>query len=122
MIMNTPTKNTSEYLAALPDWQVQLLKNFRQLIHQASGDITEEIKWGVPVFIYNSKVVFAMAAFKSHVKYNFILNGALLDDTKGLFNNGLQSAKSRGIDILEGQTVDSSDLSELIRQALAKAS
>ncbi|MDB5716430.1 MAG: hypothetical protein JWO15_3827 [Sphingomonadales bacterium] len=120
--MNSTAKNTQDYLAAIPEWQAQLLGNFREHIHQASNDITEEIKWGVPAFIFKSKVIFTMAAFKNHVKYNFIMNGAALDDPSQIFNNGLHSAKSRSIDLTEGQTIKPENLSELISQALAKAS
>ncbi|HSX28445.1 MAG TPA: DUF1801 domain-containing protein [Candidatus Saccharimonadales bacterium] len=119
--MNSPAKDTQAYIAALPDWQAKFLENFRQQIHLASSEVTEEVKWGVPAFIFKSKVVFTMAAFKSHVKYNFILNGAVLSDPNGLFNNGLESAKSRSIDLTKGQTISQSDLSGLISQALAKA-
>jgi hypothetical protein len=120
--MNSTAKNTEEYLATLPEWQAQLLKIFRDQIHQSSGEITEEIKWGVPAFIFKSKVIFTMAAFKNHIKYNFIMNGAALDDPHKLFNNGLESAKSRSIDLAEGQTIKPENLRELITHALAKAS
>jgi hypothetical protein len=116
--MNSTAKNTDEYLAAVPAWQAQKLKEFRDLIHGASGDIGEEIKWGVPAFMYKSKVMFTMVAFKSHVKYNFIQNGAVLNDAHGLFNNGLESAKSRSIDITEDQSVDQAALRELIEQSI----
>jgi hypothetical protein len=118
--MNNAAKNTDEYIAALPAWQAQKLTEFRDLVHDASGDISEEIKWGVPAFMYKSKVTFTMAAFKSHVKYNFIQNGAALNDARGLFNNGLESAKSRSIDSTEGQSIDRSALKDLIKQAIEK--
>ena len=120
--MNSTSKNTQDYLDALPTWQAQLLDSFRKQIHQASSDISEEIKWGVPAFMFKSKVIFTMAAFKNHVKYNFIMNGATLSDPHKLFNNGLESAKSRSIDLTEGQAINSENLSGLISQALAKAS
>ena len=119
--MNINFQNTQIYLAALPDWHAQLLENFRDRIHRSSGGITEEIKWGVPAYIYKSKVIFTMAAFKNRVKYNFIMNGAALSDPGTLFNNGLESAKSRSIDLTEGQTIDQAELQQLISQAIIKA-
>lgn len=118
--MNTTATTTDEYLAELPKWQRDGLNNFRDLVHQASGEISEEIKWGVPAFIFKSKVLFTMAAFKNHVKYNFILNGATLNDAKGIFNNGLESAKSRAIDVAEGQEINKNDLTNLIKEAVSK--
>jgi hypothetical protein len=112
--------NTDEYLKDLSEWQRANLSLFRELIHKVSPNITEEIKWGVPVFMDGKKMAFAMSSFKAHTKYNFIANGALLTDPKNLFNNGLESKKSRGIDLQEDQTVDKAALEDLIKQALEK--
>lgn len=118
--MNIDTANTDEYLQNLPEWQQANLSLFRELVHRASPDVTEEIKWGVPVFLINKKMIFSMASFKAHTKYNFIHNGAQLDDKAGIFNNGLESKKSRSIDLNEGQTIDSAALIALISQAIEK--
>lgn len=59
-----------------------------------------------------------MSAFKEHTKYNFIQNGALIDDSDELFNNGLESKKSRGIDLRENQAIDETKLEALIVQAV----
>lgn len=58
-----------------------------------------------------------MSAYKSHTKYNFIQNGALLDDRDKLFNNGFDSKKSRSIDLREAEQLDSTNLEDLIKQA-----
>jgi hypothetical protein len=82
--------------------------------------VVEEIKWGVPVFLLDKKMMFAMSGFKQHTKYNFIQNGALLDDDK-LFNNGLESKKSRSIDLREGEVIDAAKLSQLVERAFVQA-
>lgn len=56
-----------------------------------------------------------MSAFKAHTKYNFMLNGAINEDTKKLFNNGLESKKSRGIDLRFGETINEVDFRKLIK-------
>jgi len=118
--MHGNATSAEEYLATLPDWQAQKLTTFRELIHSASPDVSEAMKWGVPTFIYKGKMLFTMAGFKVHIKYNFNYNGAELDDTSGLFNNGLESKKSRSIDVQQDQTVDKTALKDLIMQSLAK--
>jgi hypothetical protein len=118
--MHGTIPNTDEYLKALPEWQHKNLLLFRALVHKASPDINEEIKWGVPVFMHNKKMAFSMGSFKAHTKYNFISNGAELSDSKGLFNNGLESKKSRSIDLREDQTIDKAALEELIKQAVGR--
>jgi hypothetical protein len=116
--MNGNAKDTDEYLAGVPDWQHANLVLFRELIHKVQPDIQEVIKWGVPIFMLDKQMIFGMSSFKAHTKYNFISNGAQLTDNKGLFNNGLESKKSRSIDLQEGQTVDTAALEALIKQAI----
>ena len=107
------------YLNSLPDWQRTNLELFRTLLHEVSPTIVEDFKWNVPVFILGGKMFFAMSAFKAHTKYNFIGNGASLEDPKKLFNNGLDSKKSRSIDLREGETIDVAALKSLIRAAVS---
>jgi hypothetical protein len=116
-MMNEATKKIDDYLASLPSWQKENLDSFRALIHQSSTSIIENWKWNVPVFLLNGKTLFAMSAFKAHTKYNFILNGALLDDSDKLFNNGFDSQKSRGVDLKENDIIDSDKLLALIQEA-----
>ena len=107
------------YLNSLPDWQQTNLELFRKLLHEASPNIVEDFKWNVPVFLVGGKMFFAMSAFKAHTKYNFIGNGASLEDPKTLFNNGLDSKKSRSIDLREGETIDVVALKSLIKAAVS---
>lgn len=118
--MNGNAANTDDYLAGLPGWQRANLTLFRTLVHQICPEITEEIKWGVPVFLLNGNMVLAMSSFKAHTKYNFIANGATLNDPHGLFNNGLESKKSRSIDLHEGEHIDMPTLTVLVEQAFTK--
>jgi hypothetical protein len=115
--MNSSATNTDEYLDKLPDWQKANLSLFRTIVHNLYPDIIEEIKWGVPTFIQDGVILFAMSSFKKHTKFNFIHNGALLPDDDNLFNNGLESKKSRGIDLREGEVIDKDKLSKLVKQA-----
>lgn len=115
--MQNGSKDTEKYLQNLPDWQKDNLTLFRKLVHEVVPEVKEEIKWGVPVFLVNKKMLFAMSAFKEHTKYNFIQNGALIDDSDKLFNNGLESKKSRGIDLREKEKIDNTKLKALIKRA-----
>ena len=110
------------YIESLPGWQKEFLTIFRDIIHKEAESVQEDWKWNVPVFLIDSKPLFAMAAFKSHVKYNFIGNGALLDDPHKLFNNGFDSKKSRGIDLHEGDVPNVAYLTLLVKSALQEVS
>jgi hypothetical protein len=106
------------YLDTLPEWQKTNLVLFRKAIHEVNPAITEDWKWNVPVFFLGGKMYFAMSAFKAHTKYNFILNGALVDDPNKLFNNGFDAKNSRSIDLREGETIDIADLKSLIASSI----
>ena len=109
------------YLSKLPDWQQNHLALFRKLVHEVAPDIQEDWKWNVPFFMLNGKMMFAMASFKAHTKYNFIFNGALIDDKDSLFNNGRDSKQSRSIDLREGETIDETKLKNLIQKSVDHA-
>ena len=51
------------------------------------------------------------------MKLNFF-KGASLADPKGLFNAGLEAKATRAIDIGDGDRIDESALTELIREAV----
>jgi hypothetical protein len=105
-----------DYIAEQPEWQQMNLRLFRDVISELNVRIEEDIKWSVPVFIVEGKVLFAMSTFKAHTKYNFF-NGASLKNQR-LFNNGLDSKKSRGIDLREGETLDSKELHSMVNEAI----
>ncbi len=103
-------------IAELSDWRGSLIANLRQLIHEAAPEITEEWKWGTPVWSQNGLVCSA-GAFKDHVKLN-IFQGAFLPDPKHLFNAGLDAKATRAIDFDEGSDLDEQGLKDLIRGAV----
>ncbi len=119
--MNNDIKSVDEYLSNLDIWKKNNLTHFRILISETGTLITEEIKWGVPVFILKGNIIFAEAAFKEHTKYNFIANGAQLKDNNKLFNNGFDSKKSRSIDLKENQFINWKNLKSLINESLLLA-
>ena len=86
----TPSQEIDKYIKELTDWRGKWIKQFRELILKTAPEVTEEWKWGVPVWSYKGNVV-ASGVFKDHVKLNFF-KGASLKDPKGLFNAGLEGS------------------------------
>lgn len=119
--MKSNVTTVDDYLAQVPEWQRKNLALFRSIISANDPGVVEAIKWGVPTFLHGATVLFAMSAFKAHTKFNFIHNGALIDDADGLFNNGFDSTKSRGIDLKEGESIDEAALTRLTKRAIDAA-
>ena len=113
----TPSQEIDKFINDLTDWRGKWIAQFRKLILKTVPEVTEDWKWGVPVWTYKGNVV-ASGVFKDHVKLNFF-KGASLSDSKHLFNAGLEAKGSRGIDISEGDKLDEPALKELIRAAVA---
>jgi hypothetical protein len=118
--MTAATDEIDAYLAGLDGWQQATARRLRDLVHEADPGITEEWKWGTPVFTH-SGMVCAIGVFKDHLKVNFF-KGASLPDPSGLFNAGLDAKASRAIDLAEGDAVNEPALLELIREAVRRNS
>ena len=113
----TPSQHIDNFIEELPDWRGKMIARFRKLVLKAAPQLTEEWKWGVPVWSLNGNVV-AGGVFKDHVKLNFF-KGASLKDPKKLFNSGLDAKATRAIDFAEDSEFDEDALRELVLEAIA---
>ncbi|HJQ14733.1 MAG TPA: DUF1801 domain-containing protein [Anaerolineales bacterium] len=111
------SQQIDNFIKELTDWRGKMIARLRKLILETAPSLTEEWKWGVPVWSYKGNVV-AAGVFKDHVKLNFF-KGASLDDPKGLFNAGLEAKATRAIDIAERDEIDEAALKDLVRTAVA---
>ena len=108
----------SKRIAELGDWRGETLGRMRKLIKQADPDVVEEWKWrGTPVWSHDG-IICTGESYKKVVKLTFA-KGASLKDPARLFNASLEGNTRRAIDIHEGETVDASAFTALIRQAVA---
>jgi hypothetical protein len=114
---NLASKQITRYIAETKDWRGKLVGRLRRLVLAAVPEITEEWKWGTPVWSQNG-LVCAAGVFKDHVKLNFF-KGATVPDPKGMFNSGLEAKATRSIDFVEGAKLDEAGLKTLVRAAAA---
>ncbi len=110
-------------LGELGDWRGDRLSQLRALIKNADRDVVEEVKWkkpsnptGVPVWSHDG-IVCIGEALKNAVRLTFP-KGAVLDDSKKLFNARLDSNSVRAIDFREGHKVDEDAVKALIQEAV----
>ena len=59
------------YIARQADFARPILDHIRALMHAASPDIGEAVKWGMPFFTYRDQNLANMAAFKGHAAFGF---------------------------------------------------
>ena len=113
----------SKRIAELGDWRAETLSRMRTLIKDADPDVVEELKWvkptnpGTPTWS-DDGIICTGEPYKSVVKLTFA-KGASLKDPARLFNSSLDGNVRRAIDIREGEDVDESAFTALVRQAVA---
>ncbi len=111
-----PSQLIDKQIASFSDWRGELMAKLRKVILSADPKIKEEWKWDVGVWTHNGMVC-AVSAFKDHVKINFF-KGAKLKDEHKLLNSGLTSKMHRSIDFNVGDTINESELTDLIKEAI----
>src|SRR5438046_490477 len=116
-------EHISTRIAELGDWRGETVSRIRKLIKAAVTDSVEEWKWvkptkpGTPVWSHDG-IICTGESYKNVVKLTFA-KGASLKDPARLFNSSLDGNVRRAIDIHEGEEVDESTFTALVRQAAA---
>jgi hypothetical protein len=119
----SPSDLISKRITELGDWRGKTLGRMRTLIKAADPDVVEEWKWvkpsqpGTPVWSHDG-IICTGESYKKAVKLTFA-KGASLKDPARLFNSSLDGNVRRAIDIHEGEEVDESAFTALVRQAVA---
>ena len=103
-------------IAALDDWRGETLAQLRALIRQADPKVTEEWKWGIPVWSHDG-ILCTGEIYKDKVKATFA-RGAALQDAAGLFNSSLGGGTRRAIDFHEGDKLRVAKFKALVREAV----
>jgi len=117
---NTPpaARLIDERIRDLGGWRGATLARMRALILEAVPEITEEWKWGNPVWSRNG-IVCTGEAYQNVVKHTFA-HGASVPDPARLFNSSLEGNTRRAIDIREGEVVDADAFKALVKAAVAR--
>ena len=76
-------KSPEEYIASNKDWQQSLIL-LRDIL--LDTQMTETVKWGVPVYTFQEKNIVGIGAFKSYVGLWFFQGALLKDKQKKLIN------------------------------------
>jgi hypothetical protein len=115
---DSPSQLIDARIKELSDWRGETLARVRLLIRQADPEVVEEWKWrGVPVWSHGG-IICTGETYKNVVKITFA-KGASLEDPAGLFNSSLEGNTRRAIDFHEGDKIDETAVTALIRAAAA---
>jgi hypothetical protein len=107
-----------ERIHNLEGWRGETLARMRALVLKADPEMTEEWKWGNPVWSHHG-IVCTGESYKEVVKLTFA-RGASIPDPSRLFNSSLEGNTRRAIDIHEGENVDARAFKALVKAAVAR--
>ena len=57
------------YIAKAAPFAQSILGHLRAVVGRAGPDLVEDIKWSMPMWLHNGKIVASMAAFKAHASF-----------------------------------------------------
>jgi hypothetical protein len=105
------------YIESLPDWQRDVCRRVRALVHAADPEVTESIKrTDRPYFVLRGNVC-ALLAAKDHV--NVFLYDPLVPDPEGIITSGHENKTGRTVAIHRGEAIDEEALVAMFRGIIA---
>jgi hypothetical protein len=114
----TRDPRVDKYIDALPDWQREICRRVRDLVHGADSEVVETIKRTVqPYFTLDGNVA-ALLAAKDHITV-FLYDGGLAPDPDGIITGGHGNETGRMIAIHQGEPINERALLNLFRAIIA---
>jgi hypothetical protein len=106
------------YIDGLPEWQQNICREVRELVHAADPHVEETIKFtDRPYFVLDGNIC-ALLAAKDHVNV-FLYDGAIVPDPEGIITGGRQNKTARTVAIRRGESVKRAPLLAMFRQIIA---
>jgi len=106
------------FIDELPDWQQEVCRQLRDLIHAADPEISETIKrTRLPFFVMQGNVCAFLAA-KTHVNL-FLYDGGIVPDPEGVITAGHANKTARMISFYEGDHINGRAVTAIIKQIAA---
>lgn len=106
------------YIDALPDWQQEICREVRELVHAVDPEVEETVKRRVqPYFVLQGNIC-ALLATKDHVNV-FLYDGTIVSDPEGIITAGHNNKTGRMISVYQGDTINMRALRNMFAQIIA---
>ena len=106
------------YIDALPEWQQEICRSVRDLVHEADPAVTETVKRRAqPYFLLEGNIC-ALLAARDHVNV-FLYDGAIVPDPEGIITGGHDNATARTVALRRGEQLNRRALLAIFRQIIA---
>jgi hypothetical protein len=106
------------YIEALPEWQQEICRRIRDLVHAADPEVTETIKrTRQPYFVLDGNICAFLAA-KGHVNV-FLYDGAIVPDPERIITAGHENETARTVAFRKGDPINENALLTMFKQIVA---
>ena len=115
---HTQDPRVDAYIDALPDWQRDICRRVRDLVHAADPEVVETIKrTRQPYFVLDGNIC-ALLAAKDHVNV-FLYDGGMVPDPAGIITGGHDNKTARTVAIHQGEVMNAGALRAMLEQIIA---
>ena len=105
------------YIKSLPDWQQEVCRQVRDLVHAADPEVVETIKrTRLPYFILNGNIC-ALLGTRDHI--DVFIYDPIAPDPEGVINQGHRNSSARAIQIRAGASINKRALLNLFKAVIA---
>ena len=105
-----------QYISSLPDWQQDIARQVRDLVHAADPDVAETIKRSrQPYFTLDGNIC-ALLGAKNHL--NIFIYDPIAPDPEGMINQGQSNLTARAIQVRQGETINQRALLNLFKEVI----
>jgi hypothetical protein len=113
----TSDPRVDAYVDSLPEWQQDICRQVRALVHAADSEVTETIKrTNRPYFVLQGNIC-ALLAAKDHV--NVFIYDPIVPDPEGIITSGHENKTARTVAIHQGDTVNVRALGGMFKAVIA---
>ncbi len=106
------------YIDGLQDWQQDICREVRDLVHAADPDVTETVKRTVQPYFELKGNICALLAAKDHVNV-FLYDGGIVADPEGIITAGHDNKTARTVGVRRGEAVNVPALTRMLKQIIA---
>jgi hypothetical protein len=111
-------RRVDAYIAGLADWQQDICREVRELVHSADPGVTETIKrTRYPYFELQGNIC-ALLAAKDHVNV-FLYDGGIVPDPEDIITSGHDNKTARCVGIRRGEAINARALTAMFKHIIA---
>lgn len=113
-----PDPRVDAYIDALPEWQQEICREVRALVHAADPEVTETIKrTRQPYFVLDGNIC-ALLAVRDHVNV-FLYDGGIVPDPEGIITSGHENKTARTVAFRQDEQINAPALTNILQTIIA---